>query len=174
MKSLKVLEKLNIGFLGSFSESDLKRMKKKLKESKKHAVNGRKREFYLTEYIGVEYLYTFVQIQNEYFKFKVIEERDRSTEFLFNEEESINAGFYSEDFENAAHKRAELEVDLLSCPEGENESKFRRKQLKAILKRLIPEQTDSQVLEWANKAYPSIQDDLWEIEVEEALVSLSL
>jgi hypothetical protein len=171
---MKILNKLDKKMLENCSDSDFKRIRKKLKEAKKDINNGRKRSFYLAEYIPNKYVVEFVSIQNQYFKQKFKEEKRKSTDFLFNEDKAIEYGFYPEEYEQKVHKEVSDYVSSLKCPEGEDLNKFRRKQIKSELKKRIPEQTPEQIAEWAEQAYPNINDELWELEVEEYLVSLAI
>jgi len=173
MKSTEILKKLNLSFLGQYNDSDLKRMKKKIKEAKKDITNGRKRNFYLAEYIPTSKIVEFVELQNEYFYAKLNEKQKEATDFLMNEEKALEYRFYTEKYENEKQKEAQKIVEGMECPEDTNKVKFKRKQLQKELKKLLPEQTDENVANWADKAYLKVTDELWELEVEEALLALA-
>jgi uncharacterized protein YbbC (DUF1343 family) len=111
-----------------YSEEDIKRLKKKLKETAKDVRNGRLRKFFTSaEYISQEKIYQFLKLQNEYFYEQFEKEKERATKFLNNEEELINAGWLS-----------------------------RKPQ-------------ENKLLEWAEKAYPSVNPDKWDLEFEQKL-----
>ena len=205
LTSSQVLEKLNIVFLPELSDKDLKRIKKKLKESRKEIVNGRKKNFFLTEYVPLNKVVEFSMLQNEYFNVKMIEERKRANDYLFDESNLLKCRFYSEEYEHTV--RNDVTASLSSNPQlvlefedykksevlasdidkekakfpdtfilgdflSKKTDKFRAKQLKREVLKIMPNQTVELQDEWTSQAYPSIQEELWDLEVEESLVSI--
>lgn len=205
MKSTEVLSNLTTNFLPELSDKDLKRIKKKLKESRKEIVNGRKKNFFLTEYVPIEYVVQFSMLQNDYFKLKFNEERKSSSDFLYDNDNLLKYCFYSESYEQKIRAKISLSLDtdgsfleerkayktgglLQTDVLKENEKfpntfnldefvekkmdKFRAKQLKKETLRIMPNQTPELLSEWTEQAFPSIQEELWDLEVEEALIYL--
>jgi len=147
----------NLGFTQNFLEhnevNDFKRMLKKLKDADKDVRNGRKRSFYLTtEYIKDEDLFDFLQLQNKFFYLKRDLEVQTSLNYLYDDAFAVDNGFYEES------KLEALKSDLIN--------EFGQKAGIKALKKLAPEQTPEQLKAWCDKAYPSITDDVWDLEFE--------
>jgi len=169
---MNLKENLKKEMLGNLSEKDFSRIKKKMKESLKDINNGRRRNFYLSEYIPIEFVVEFVSIQNKYFDFKFKEEKKRANDFLYNEDKAIEYGFYSEIYEDNIRKEINELANKIDCNDHEDCSKIRRKFIKSELRKRIPEQKEEQALEWANQAYPNINEEYWNYEVEMELINL--
>ena len=110
---------------------------------------------HVSEFINdINKLVEFVYLQYAYHNFRLKLERKKAWDFINNEEESEKAGFVNEnDFREGG--------------------KYWDKEKKKPTKKM-PKQSDQQIAKWAEKAYPNIDFDKWDKELNNSLFKLAI
>lgn len=129
--------------LKHITEDDISRIRKKLKEEAKLIRTGKKRSFFLAEYMPGKTAVEFVSLQHQNFNKRFKEENERAWAYLNDKENAEKFGFYDE---------RDFRVGGKHYVEGSRNQ--------------MPNQKPEQIVEWASKAYPTIDEDLWAFELE--------
>lgn len=118
-------------------------IKKKMTAEAKNIRTGKKRDFFLTSFMNGQETISFLSKSHENFNQKFKEENQRSWNYINDKENAEKFGFY-------------------------NEKDFREGGKYYVIgsKNQLPNQSPEQILAWAEKAMPKIEEDRWAFEFE--------